>query len=435
MLPAEITIDYLRPTSEYAESGILGTLLIDGDVALERCVGLRSEHFAVPSNRLIFTAIRRISARGDSVDPITVSQDLERDGTLQSVGGIVYLTGLGADLPFRFDPTHLVAEVIDRWRRREAQRVAAGLLTSAGDVTADIGEALNGSLAEILGAVSQREERDEPLVEAYTVESLDRILGGGVKNGLSFGMQDLDDFTGGMQPGQVSVIGAWSGIGKSCEMIQAAHANARNGVPVHLFALELSRHECLCRLYALESGVPYTAIYYSKLGSEQRVQVKAAAHRIADWGTIRIHDRASIDLAELTALARLSIRQHKTQFIAVDYVQNLRGDGKDDRIRVMNISQTLTALAKDEGVHVQMLSQLSKPDGKDPNAPPRISALRETGQLENDGHLVLLLHRLWDEEQQTRTEEASIIVAKNRNGPTRSLRARFCPDSLSFKNV
>jgi replicative DNA helicase len=251
--------------------------------------------------------------------------------------------------------------------------------------------------------------------------------------GLSYGIPALDAFTEGMKGGEVTVVGARSGVGKSVEMLQAARANCREGIPVHIFSLEMTRKQCLNILWAMESGVPFKKIRKPSRAMEDEVDaVKSAALRVAEW-PLRIHDKTDMDLSQIAALARLSIRHNGTRIICVDYAQNVEAEGKDERAKVSKVSRTLTKLAKDEGNHLMLLSQLRKVPAEMYSKPPTVADLRETGQLENDAHIVLLFHRAWDEERARIADAAEILIPKQRSGDTGVIQANFNRHTMMFE--
>ena len=287
--------------------------------------------------------------------------------------------------------------------------------------------------ADVFDAMQERTHQDDPHVAAYTVAELNDAMDYEASPmGMSYGHKTLDEFTMGMQPGEVTVLGARSGVGKSSEMCQAAHVNAKAGIPVDLFSLEMKRKVILPEAvgHRVRHTVPVDSEETSKpLRSQPGT---GAALRIAEW-PLRIHDDGELTLGQIAALARLSARRHGMKLFAVDYAQIVNTEGKDERTKVSSVSRTLTKLAKSENVHMMLLSQLRKIPAEQYGKPPHIGDLRETGQLENDAHTVILAHRGWDEESSYISFDAELIVPKQRNGATGAIKAKFDRDLLIFK--
>lgn len=422
---------------EHSEKAILGSILMDGDLAYQHCTRLRAEMLSLDSHRRIFGVMVNKLAEGSTLDYLTLRNALEQKKWLDSVGGFGYIMDLGSDLPRHFDPSAHVEIVIDAWKRREIGKICQTFASRIdGEETA--GDLLNAMQKEVMDALAETEKRDEPLVLDYSMDALNNLLEQSKLQtseliGMSYGIPDVDAFTDGMRDGQVTVVGARSGIGKSSLMLQAAHANCAKGIPVHLFSLEMTREECLRRLWSIESQVPFHKIKKpSKASKIDLDNIKAAALRVAEW-PLRIHDKAEFDLSQIASQARLSIRQHGTKLFCVDYAQNVEAEGRDERAKVSRVSKTLTKLAKDEGAHLMLLSQLRKPTSEMYSKPPHVGDLRETGQLENDAHVILLLHRPWNEDKATVATNGEIIIPKQREGDTRAIEVNFSKNTLTFE--
>ena len=280
----------------------------------------------------------------------------------------------------------------------------------------DNGGGLASALPELLGRMDRERTRTSDLL------------------GLPTGLESMDRLTRGFQPGEITVAGARSGVGKSCLMCQAAAANCRQETPVLLFSLEMSRQQLLRRLLAEESAVPFPRIADPRWASESDMRaIDEAAARIAKW-PLYIVDDSSLSIEKLTAVARLAIRRDGVKLVGVDYCQIVSAQGRDERLRVAAVSRGLTRLAKDENVPVLALSQLARADRSSPNRRPMMSDLRESSQLENDAHVIALLHREWDEEEGRLSSAGELIIAKQRSGETGALPIIFNRRSLTFES-
>ena len=424
--------------AEHAEIAILGAHLRDGQIAHEYCVGLRPEMFALASHRELYDLFQGMCADGREIDFVTALTALKDRGRLDAIGGTPYLSHLEDGIPRNLHLENYVATVIEKWRMREVQRIGTEFAERAAQAMDSSSDLLAGMQGQVLEALSEHSQTDDPWVGAHSTAAINRFIDRAKaspheSSGMSYGHTGLDELTDGMMPGQVTVIGARSGVGKSSIMLQACRLNARAGKPVHIFSLEMTRDQCFERLWSMESGVRFKHVRKPALASMAEIEaVKQAAYRVRDW-EMRIHDRSDLEINQILALARLSIRRHGTQLVCVDYAQNVEGEGRDERTRVAAVSRKLTKLAKDEGVHMMLLSQLRKIPPEMYSKPPHVGDLRETGQIENDAHVVALLHRPWNEELARIADDGEIIVPKNREGDTGARQAKFNRNTLTFE--
>lgn len=420
------------PHSPEAEKAVLGCLMTDGITAMEKCHRLREDMLSLDSNRRIFRVLVKLIEAGTSVDYIHVAEALRKNNTLDSIGGFGYLMDLGTDLPRHFDPTRHVETIIEKWKLRCGLLICDRYSSQFAD-EAPSDETLSLMQSDVFDAMQEMTDRDDPHVSAYTMPELNDAMDYEISPmGLPYGHQALDEFTLGMQPGEVTVLGARSSVGKSSLMCQAASVTAKAGGAVDLFSLEMKRKLILRKLWSIESGLPFNKIHRKLLTTYERHLVRQAALRVAEW-PLRIYDDGELTLGQIAALARLSARRNGMKLFAVDYAQIVNADGKDERTKVSGVSRTLTKLAKAENVHLMLLSQLRKIPAEQYGKPPHIGDLRETGQLENDAHTVILAHRGWDEESSHISFDAELIVPKQRNGATGAIKATFNRETLIFQ--
>ena len=204
-------------------------------------------------------------------------------------------------------------------------------------------------------------------------------------------MQDLDSLTGGMFPGEVTVIGGESGVGKSSAMIQAMLWSGRRGIPVVCYSLEMTMPQVLGRMASILSGVPYRFVRFPRTANpQQAIDIQAAAYRIAEW-PLRIYDRAGMTIGEICASAKVEIHRRGAKLIAVDYLQEIEVPGqKDIRLQVSESAKRLARAVKNSPAHMMLLSQLAR---REDNAFPQMKHLRESGKIENVAHCIALLWR------------------------------------------
>jgi replicative DNA helicase len=421
------------------ERALIGHCLTEPEAFLE-CEQFASvADFGLASHRVILLAIRALLASGRPANLATLTQHLREREELESVGGAGYIASLTDGLVHsRRVVQDYAKSIAEKARLRRIAHLTFRATEAVQSPGADSEELLTtieqellelraatqhgdrGSIAEAIPALLERMERERNRT--------------GDLLGLPTGIASMDTLTRGLQPGEITVAGARSGIGKSSLMCQVAAVNCRQDTPVLLFSLEMSAQQLLRRLIAEESSVPFPRVADPRWATVSDVRaIEEAAARIQKW-PLRVVDDSSLSIEKLTAMARLAVRRDGVKLVAVDYCQIVGAQGKDERLRVAAVSRGLTRLAKDEDVPVLALSQLARADRSNPNRRPAMSDLRESSQLENDAHVIALLHREWDEEQGRLSSDGELIVAKNRSGETGALPVMYNRRSLTFES-
>lgn len=425
-------MNYTAPNSINSERIVLSSLMGYGLSVLEACHRLREEMFYTESHRTIFSALMEMITDGKIPDEFSLMEHIGNT-KMASIGGFVFLSELNDGMNRVKDPSQHVEIIIEKWKLRTGMRICERYSGQfAQEESSDA--TLSLMQAEVFDAMQELSARDEPLVSAYTVSILDETLDYSTSPmGMTYGHAALDTFTMGMQEGEVTVIGARSGVGKSSMMCKAAYDNASAGIPVDLFSLEMDRKPVMWRLWSIESGLPFGSIKRKTLNEDERRHLRRSALRVAEM-PLRIHRNSEMTLGQIAAMARLSARRNGMKMFAVDYAQIVNvPEAKDEKTKVSMVSRTLTKLAKSEGVHLMLLSQLRKVPSEMYNKAPNVGDLRETSQLENDAHTIVLLHRGWDEEASRISHDGEMIIPKQRSGGNGALQTQFNPKSLTFE--
>jgi replicative DNA helicase len=417
----DITLEHGLPASIDAERSILGAVLLEDHAYDEAAETLVAGDFALDSHQRIFWRTGEMRSAGLAVDIVTLSEELDRAGQLDSIGGRAYLASLTEGLPRRLSIKEYVRIVKDKSLLRQLINICSLSITRAADQSEEALDILNAAESGMLELRSESPGQRQTIAEAI-VPLLNRLHQERTRTGdllgLPTGIPSLDVATRGLQPGELTQVGARSGVGKSAAMVQAAAENCRQGTPVLVFSLEMTREQILRRIFSAVSGVPFPRIRDPKWASEVDMQaIQYAADKVSDW-PLHIVDASGIRIEKLVAQARLAIRRDGVKLVCVDYAQIVSADGRDERLRVAAVSRGLTRLAKDEGVAVLVLSQLARADRANANRRPTMSDLRESSQLENDAHAIVLLHRPWDEDEGRLSSNAELIIAKQRSGET-----------------
>jgi replicative DNA helicase len=423
-------------SDERAERAILAAFMNFPESYFD-CALLRTEDFYLDSNRQIFRAIAQLNADGTTVNLVTLSNELSAAKLLSSIGGVSYLSMLDREVvPQRHAVIDYMRLIKEAAKRRRIHKLSSQIMSDSMDGS-ETPDSISARWEESMMQIIDDRDDDNSHVSATLVKTLDLIERERNREpgmlGLSYGVPALDEVTSGMHPGEITVLGGRSSVGKSSLMIQAAIANCRAGIGAHLFSLEMTRDQVYRRILSVISGVPFYRFRDPRHMSDHDAHRKnLAAEQLAQW-PLRVDERSDIDVSQITSLARLSIRRHGTRFVGVDYAQIVNGPGKDERTRVAGVSRSLTSMVKHENCSLMLLSQLRKVKQEEYDKAPHISDLRETGQLENDAHVVLLAHRGWDSELGRIASDGQILIPKQRSGETGTVNVTFDRNFVVFK--
>ena len=447
-VPPEAASNGVPPHNEEAEASVLGAILLteqalDG-VLLE--VGLRSVDFYRPRHQLIFAAMIRLKekAEPEAVDALTVSEELRRSGDLEKAGGEPYVNSLPTVVP-------ALGAVLDYARIVKEHALLRSILSTTrqiqDDVIAHRGDARE--LIERAESILFKIGHDGGMSEMKTIEAvlhdeidkLEELSRSDVGlTGTPSGFQDIDDLTGGFQPGNLIVLAARPSMGKSTLATNIAeNAAIEHGRSVALFSLEMSETELAHRFIASQAKVSSDELRKGRVKADRWPKVLRAVEKLAR-APIYIDDSSDISVLEMRAKARrLHARsENGLGLLIVDYLQLIRPDGRaDSRVeQVGQISRGLKILARELEIPVIAVSQLSRAvESRNPPI-PMLSDLRESGQVEQDSDVVMFVFR--DEyynRESERLGEADVIFAKHRNGPIGEVTLTFQPRYPRFSSM
>jgi len=420
-------------------------MLLSKDALAEVVAIVRGDDFYRPANEVVFDAITDIYGRGEPVDAVTVSAELTRRGQIGRVGGAPYLASLIAEVPTAANGAYYAQIVRDQAVLRRlvdaGTRITQLGYTTAGDAVDDL---VNAAQAEVY-AVTERQSSDDflPLADVVDpviseIEALQEHAG--QVTGVPTGFGRLDRLTGGLRPGQMVILAARPAVGKSTLGLDFARSAAvHHGLTTVFFSLEMSRSEITQRLISAESGV-----FLQKLrhGDVSEIEWAAVARRLGDIKSapLFIDDSPNLALMEIRAKCRRLKQRNDLKLVVIDYLQ-LMSSGKRVESRqqeVSEFSRALKLLAKELNVPVVAISQLNRSAEQRADKKPQMSDLRESGSLEQDADLVILLHRPEKKDEESQHDprgEAHLIVAKHRNGPTADIAVAFQGHRARFKDM
>ncbi len=431
----------LPPQDLEAERSVLGAMLLSAEAMADVVEILDAEDFYRSAHGKIYSAVRALFGHGEPVDVITAVDALRRAGLLDEVGGALYLRDLVDEVPTPASAPHYARIVADAALRRRLIGAAADIMDVA-YAGSDEADAIADTAEQRIYDVARREDTEDAAAIGDLVNDAMSELEA-IQNresaytGLATGFRDLDDLTSGLQPGNLVIIAARPGIGKSSLAMNIARNVAVQHEPVAMFSLEMSRYEIGMRLLCAEARVPWDRIRNKRVGPDDWTRVVSAGETLHD-APLSIVDAGNVNIVDIRAKARrLKTGREGLSLIIVDYLQLMTGPltrRQDNRQQeVAEISRSLKLLAKELKVPILALSQLNRNPEARADKRPQLSDLRESGSLEQDSDVVMFIHR--DDADPEKKREAELIIAKHRNGPTGSIRLSFEPSLTQFRNA
>jgi len=423
--------DRTPPQSIQAEQSVLGAMLMSKDAIGEVGEIVRGRDFYRPAHEMVFDAIVDLYGRGEPADAVTVADELTKRGELARVGGHIYLHELLATVSIASNASYyaeIVREKAILRRLVEASIKIAQLgYAGAGDV-ADIVDTAQQAVFNVTdGSMSEDYEPLSKLMEA-TLDEIEALASHGVMSGVPTGFRDLDELTNGLHPGQMIIVAARPGVGKSTLGLDFARAAAiQHGLTTAFFSLEMTKIEIVMRLISAESQVELHDIRRGVVSEDKWSRIASRTAAVSS-APLFIDDSPNLTMMEIRAKARRLKQRHDLKLIVVDYLQ-LMTSGKrveSRQVEVSEFSRQMKLLAKELDVPVVALSQLNRLSEQRTDKKPMLSDLRESGSLEQDADVVILLHRddMYNQDS-NRQGEADFIVAKHRNGQTRTVPVVF----------
>ncbi len=427
--------------SAEAETGVLGSILLDADRVLDFCAirKIRPESFYIKQHQIIYAAIEQMAREGRQVDCLTLAERLDVAGRLREIGGVDYLTRL-----MDTTPTAAHAEYyLDLVRDKQILRVIVDRARQAEQACYAGAEPADALLDRIEQSFLDIGENRDDIIPAWSdtvkdaVHTLDRILE--TKKGISgipTGFRDLDALTMGFHKGDMIVLAARPSMGKTslamniAENIALGEVSDHQARPVAIFSLEMSREQLVMRMLCSQARVPSRDISKGFIDNRVHSELVGAADRLSR-APIFLDDTAGLDIAQLRGRARQLRKKHAIEFIIIDYLQMLRshlGRSESRQQEIADVSNNIKAMAKELRVPVLVLSQLNRsPEIRDRSGKPRLSDLRDSGSIEQDADVVGLLRRpcKYDDKADVDKALAIIEIAKQRNGPTGEFNLHF----------
>ncbi len=426
-----------------AETSVLGSMMLSKDAIADVVEHLRGEDFYKPAHETIYDVILDLYASGEPADAVTVSNALSKSGDLARIGGAAYLHTLIQSVPTSANAIFYAEIVRELALLRRLVTAGTRIVQMGYDAQGDTDDLINLAQSEIYQVTERRTTEDYVrLSEALqpTIEEIERSGShDGDTAGVPTGFYEFDELTNGLHPGQMIVIAARPGVGKSTLALDFARSAAiHHEQTTVIFSLEMGRIELTTRLLSAESGIPLQKLRQGKLDDERDWTTLANTMGKINDAPLFIDDSPNMALTEIRAKCRRLKQQHDLKMVVIDYLQ-LMTSGKRVESRqqeVSEFSRSLKLLAKELEVPVIALSQLNRSSEQRNDKRPMVSDLRESGSIEQDADMVLLIHRedMYDKES-PHAGEAIIMVAKHRNGPTGEIKVAFQGARSRFANM
>ncbi len=427
--------DRVPPYSEDAERAVLGAMLLNPDTvgnAIEVLQGQPTDLFYFPAHAHIYEAMLQLYREGRPIDALVLREKLLAMGRLEDIGGLAYIADLSSVVPTSANIDHYARIVLDKSVLRRLISSCTNIVAQAFDAPDDVAKLLDKAEGTLFQIAEQRQINPIEPIDALLRESVNRIEQN-LKNhsaitGLASGLDKLDELTAGFQPSDMVVLAARPSVGKTAFALNVArHAAVDNRQGVLIFSLEMSKSQLVQRLLCMQGRVNSMRLRTGFLASDEFKKIQAAAGDL-HGAPIHIDDTPGITVMELRAKARRHAMRNPCGLIIVDYLQLMSGTGRSEsrQNEIAEISRAIKGIARELRLPILALSQLSREAEKDDIGRPKLSHLRESGAIEQDADVVLMLYRPKMEFQPGMDAlPVNLDLAKQRNGPTGEINLIF----------
>ena len=437
-------IERVPPQNIEAEQAVLGAMLIEKEAIARVTELLKGGDFYREAHRLIFEAMLDLYNRNEAVDMITVIELLKREDNLEKVGGIAYVTSLANSVPTAANVHYHAKIVEEKALLRQLIQTSTQIAALGYEGSEEVSQIVDQAEKMILEVSNRRIGGDFTPIKSIVLDAFGKIeqlyeSRGGI-TGLATGFKDLDRLTSGLQKSDLILVAARPSMGKTAFTLNiASNVAIREKKAVAFFSLEMSKEQLVQRMLCAEASIDSQKLRIGELEDDDWTKLINAADRLSG-APIFIDDTAGISVLEMRSKARRLKVEHDLSLIIIDYLQLMQGSGgkggENRQQEISEISRSLKGLARELGVPVVALSQLSRSVESRQVKKPMLSDLRESGSLEQDADIVAFLYREDyynpDTENKNITE---IIVAKHRNGPVDSVQLFFHKQFTRFADL
>jgi replicative DNA helicase len=438
---SELFADRLPPHNLEAEQAVLGAILIDPSSLVTVTERLRPEDFYRQGHQRLFQVMLELSERGEPLDLVTITSELQDRKLLEEVGGVSYLAELAEVVPTSANVEYYARIVEEKSILRRLIRTATQIASAGYSGGAEVAEILDEAEKQILD-ISQRRHRNgfvpihDILMETY--EHIEKLhYKKGELTGIPTGYTDLDRMTSGLQPSDLIIIAARPSMGKTAFALNLAQNVAiRSKLPVAIFNLEMSAPQLVMRMLAAEGNIDAQAFRTGNLTEEDWEKLTMAISTLSE-APIFIDDTPGVTVFDIRSKLRRLQAEHGLGLVLIDYLQLISGRGGESRQQeISEISRSLKLMARELNVPVIALSQLSRAVEQRQDKRPMLSDLRESGSIEQDADVVAFLYRDdYYNEDSEKKNILEVIIGKQRNGPVGKVELLFLKNYNKFLSL
>ncbi|GAC1384253.1 MAG: replicative DNA helicase [Marmoricola sp.] len=420
------------PQDQAAEQAVLGAMMLSKDAIADVNEQVKGTDFYLPNHETIYEAILDLYGSGEPADALTVARELEKRGELQRVGGAPYLHTLTAGVPIAANAGYYAEIVREKAILRRLVEAGTKIAQMGYAAQGDVDDTVDRAQAEIYQVTERRASEDYAPLGDFLHSVVDEIEAisnhDGTLRGVPTGLSELDELTNGLQAGQMIVVAGRPGSGKSTLGLDFCRAaSIHNNMASVIFSLEMGRSEIAMRMLSAEARVSLTQIRNGPMNDNDWAKIAPKLGEISN-APLFIDDSPNMTMMEIRAKARRLKQRHDLKLIVLDYLQ-LMTSGKrveSRQVEVSEFSRQIKLLAKELEVPIVALSQLNRGSEQRADKKPMVSDLRESGSIEQDADMVILVHREdMYEKESVRAGEADLHLAKHRNGPTKEVTCIF----------
>ena len=438
------TAERTLPHNLEAERSVLGAILVHNDAFNTAAQVIDGRDFYRDAHRRIFDRMVALSERGEAIDFITLKEELSRGGELEEVGGPAYVASLVDGVPRATNVEYYARIVKEKATLRNLIYAANKILTNAYEADQESDLILDEAESSIFAVADDRLKAGFVPMRDLVAESFPKIEQlfehKRLVTGVPTGFIDLDEMTRGLQGGDLVIIAARPSMGKTSLVLNVAqHVAVQPEHSVGFFSLEMSKESLFIRLLTSEAQIDSHRLMSGHIAERDYSRISQALETLSGM-RLFIDDTANIGVLEMRAKSRRLQAEHGLTLIVVDYIQlmSARGRFENRTLELASISRSLKGLAKELNVPIVVLSQLSRAPESRSDHRPQLSDLRESGALEQDADLVILIYRddVYNRDPNNPDAgTAELIVAKQRNGPTGIVRLAFLREQTRFANL
>ncbi len=436
-----VSFNRVPPQNLEAEKAVLGCMLVSEDARVQVFESVKEELFYSETHRKIFSCLCDLFEKNEKCDLITITNQLKQKDMLDEVGGVEYITGLVELMPTAANVDEYIKIIRDKYLLRTIIENATKIISEASAEPEEVDSFLDEAESLIFDISQHKTKKDVYPLKDLIKENIELIeevhQRRGLVTGLPTGFIDLDKLTTGLHPSDFVIIASRPSMGKTAFACNIA-LNLNTGVtkfPILIFSLEMSKEQLVQRMLCCEARINLMKLRQGMLSDEDMGKLLLSAGHLEET-PIFIDDTPSLNVFELRARARRLKASENIQLIMIDYLQLMksRGRAENRQQEISEISASLKALAKELKVPVIAISQLSRATEQREGKEPHLSDLRESGSLEQDADLVLLLYREDYYKREESNNLAELKIAKQRNGPTGTVNLTFLKEFTRFEN-